>query len=113
MNELNIDGYSASNINTPDFTSEEITKKAYLMNLELNFVHNNRLAHGDHRTAALYFEHVVNKYPEHAFAHYFLAKCLSYKTSGTKKARYHSNKFQKILQSSVEWRYYATYFNLI
>jgi len=111
--QLNVDGYNASNINTPDFTAEEITKKAYLMNLELNFVDNNRYNKGDYETAIIYFDHVTKKYPDHAFGHYYLAK--SHEKLGVckEKVLFHFDKFHDIVNSSHEWKEYAEYFKLI
>ena len=113
LKHMNIDGYCASNINTPDFTSEDMTKKAYLMNLELNFVYNNRMLKGDYHTAILYFNHVAKKYPDHAFSHYCLAKCYENLDDGESKAKFHSDRFYEIINNSDEWKEYAEYFELI
>jgi radical SAM superfamily enzyme YgiQ (UPF0313 family) len=113
LKQLNVDGYCTSNINTPDFTAEEITKKAYLMNLELNFVYNNRFLKGDYKTAILYFEHVTNKYPDHAFGHYYLAKSYEKLDDYRDKAKFYSDKFYEIINISNEWKEYAEYFKLI
>jgi len=113
LNQLNADGYCASNINTPDFTAEEITLKAYLMNLELNFVHNNRFYKGDYKTAALYFDHVASKYHDHALANYYLAKCYEQMPDCQVKAKFHLDKFNEIIEVSIEQRGYASHFNLI
>ena len=113
LSELNPDGYCASNITTDDFTAEEITKKAYLMNLELNFVNNNRFANGDYSIAILYFDHVVKKYPDHAIGHYYLAKCYENLTGHPAEVKYHSDQFREIISRSIEQKEYAEYFNLI
>lgn len=113
LKQLNIDGYCTSNINTPDFTAEEITKKAYLMNLELNFVNNNRFLKGDYKTAILYFEHVTKKYPDHAFGHYYLAKSYENVDDCQDKVKFHSDKFYEIINVSNEWKEHAEYFKLI
>lgn len=102
------DGYCVSNINTPDFAAEEITKKAYLMNLELNFVNNNRMRKGDYETAIRYFKHVVNKYPNHAIAYYCLSLC--YKDYDDKS--FNLRRYNEIIATSPEWKEYAEHFNL-
>ena len=113
IDEKNIDGYCVSHINTPDFTAEEITKKAYIMNLELNFVNNNRFSKGDYKTAILYFEHVANKYPDHALANYYLAKCYEHIPSGQDKVKLYLDKFKQIIEVSNEQRGYASHFKLV
>lgn len=102
-----------SKITTEDFTAEQITKTAYLSNLEINFVENYRMRIGDYETAALYFEHVSSKYPFHAFAHYYLAK--AYQGMGKLESLYKEkmNRFHEIINSDPEWREYAKYFGLI
>ena len=114
-NDFSFDGYTSSSINTPDFTSEEITKKAYLMNLELNFVNNNNMARGDYKTATLYFQHICEKYPDHAFSWYYLSKCCEHNESIAalvESNKYMSN-FEEIIHRSQEWEDYAKYFGLI
>lgn len=113
LNQLNVDGYCASNINTPDFTAEEITRKAYLMNLELNFVNNNSFSKGDYNTAILYFNHVANKYPDHALANYYLAKCYEHIPDRQDKVTFHLRKFSQIIEVSDEQRGYAQHFKLV
>lgn len=111
--QFNADGYCASKINTSDFTADEITKKAYLMNLELNFVDNNNFKKGDYKTAVLYFNHVAKKYPNHAFSHYYLSKSYEKLDAGQDKSKFHLEKFYEIVSSSDEWKEYATHFKLI
>jgi radical SAM superfamily enzyme YgiQ (UPF0313 family) len=63
-------------INTPDFTPDWIQKKAYEVNLFLNFVHNYDMSHGDYKTPLMLFERVIEKVErEHALAYYFAAIC--------------------------------------
>lgn len=111
-NQITSDGYFASYINTPEFTSDEITEKAYLMNLELNFVYNNNFIKGDYATAILYHSHITNKYSDHAFAHYFLSKSYYY-LNDIERSKFHSERFYKIIEESDTWRKYSKYFNLI
>jgi anaerobic magnesium-protoporphyrin IX monomethyl ester cyclase len=105
--------YYASCINTPDFTAEYITKRAYLMNLELNFVNNYRLRIGDYKTASMYMDHVLSKYPGHAFAHYYMSKAYEGLKEDCIKVQYHKQRFDEIIEESDEWKEYAQYFQLI
>ncbi|HYF75282.1 MAG TPA: radical SAM protein, partial [Candidatus Nitrosocosmicus sp.] len=100
-------------IRTPDFTPEYITERAYLMNLEANFVKNYNMRQHNYETAAGYFLHVASRYPTQAFAHYYLAKAYEGMGESIQTIRKHISEFRKIVESSEQWRYYAEYFNLI
>jgi len=67
--------YRTAVIGTEDFTPEYIQKMQYIMNLDLNFVHNNDVRLGEYATALKAFKNVVRIRPDHAFAHYFSAVC--------------------------------------
>jgi radical SAM superfamily enzyme YgiQ (UPF0313 family) len=103
--------YYASVINTPEFTSEWITRKAYLMNLELNFINNYRIKIGDYNNARKYMQHIVNKYPDHAFAHYYLAKSYLGLNRIT-DAESHIDAYNSIIKNINEWTEYAKLFEL-
>jgi len=104
--------FYVSSITTPDFTAEYITKKAYLMNLELNFVNNYRLRTKDFKTVTLYMDHILSKYPDHAFAHYFMARALEGLNEDVSRVKHHDERFAKIVSTSEEWKEYADYFHL-
>jgi anaerobic magnesium-protoporphyrin IX monomethyl ester cyclase len=104
--------FYVSCITTPDFTAEEITREAYLMNLELNFVHNYRMRIKDYRAVSLYMDHILTKYPDHAFAHYYLARALEGMGDASAKVKEHDDTFHKIVASSAEWKDYADHFGL-
>jgi len=110
--EISKDGYFASHIETPDFSSKEITDKSYLMNLELNFVCNNNMKRQEYDTAIIYFKHIVSKYKDHAFAHYYLAKCYE-AIEDTNNYTNHLNEFNKIILDSEIWKQYSKQFGLI
>lgn len=104
--------FYVSCINTPDYTADHITRAAYIMNLELNFVNNYRLRIGDYRTLALYMDHVLAKYPGHAFARYYAS--LAYRgLHNDKTADIHFEFFHHILFESAEWLEYARLFGLV
>lgn len=102
-----------SKISTEDFTADQITKTAYLANLEINFVQNYRMRIGDYETAALYFEHVSSKYPFHAFAHYYLAKAYEGMGKPDTVCKAKLNRFYEIIDNDQEWLEYARHFELI
>lgn len=64
-------------------TTEELIEKSYFMNLDVNFVNNRSMSTGDYSTAIRCFKEVSERYPGHAFAHDYLAKCYS-NTDSTK-----------------------------
>jgi anaerobic magnesium-protoporphyrin IX monomethyl ester cyclase len=102
-----------ANITTPDMDPEYIEDKVYLMNLEANFVRNYNLMTGYFHKASLPFENIVGRYPDHAFAHYYLAK--SYEGMGRKDEliENHKNIFQTIINTNSTWERYATHFELV
>ena len=64
-------------------TTEELIEKSYFMNLDVNFVNNRSMSMGDYSTAIRCFKEVSERYPGHAFAHDYLAKCYA-STDSTK-----------------------------
>jgi len=99
-------------IRAPGLDPETIPTTAYRMNSEVNFVDNRRMRIGEYRVAARCFEDVIERYREHAFAHYFLAKAYEKiddrdERVGENLARYHA-----IISESDTWRGHADYFGL-
>lgn len=103
--------FYVSCINTPDYSADYISKAAYLMNLELNFVCNHRLCSKDFKTLAIYMEHVLSKYPEHAFANYYAAIAYTELRDEKKSAEYRK-RYDRIVTDSKEWADYARHFHL-
>lgn len=97
-------------INTPEYTTEHVTKASYLMNLDVNFVNNYRMEHGDYAVAAACFKSVTARYPDHAFAYYFLAKALT-KLNETNQAEAAMTKTKEIVNRDGLWKEYFNYFN--
>lgn len=62
-------------VSTKDFTTDYIQQYQYRMNLELNFVFNNDIAEGEYELALQGFSNVIRLRSDHAFAHFFAAKC--------------------------------------
>jgi len=70
------------------------------------------MSRGEHEKAAFSFKNVAKKYPEHAFAHYFLAKaygCMSYDNELVKK---HMVAFTRSVENNEMWKKHAIRFKL-
>lgn len=104
-----------ANFYTDSFVSDELTERfggdlRYTLNLDINFVHNPYMRMGEYEKAIKLFESLIFLTPEHAFAHYYLEKCLEQtgEADGT-----HLNSFYDIISKSKYWHDYALYFGLI
>lgn len=95
INDLGSD-YRTAVINTEDFTSDFIQEYQYFMNLDLNFVSNYDLRCGNYAWAERGFKNVLRLKSDHAFAHYYLAKC--YREQG---------------QSDLAEQHYASYLTAV
>jgi len=103
-----------ANFYTDSFVPAELSERfggdlRYTMHLDVNFVHNPYMRMGEYAKAAKLFESLIAVSPDHAFAHYYLEKCLEHlgKSKGA-----HFNRFRDIISQSVYWHDYAIYFNL-
>jgi radical SAM superfamily enzyme YgiQ (UPF0313 family) len=101
------------NIRTPDIDPEYMEEKAYLMNLEANFVKNYNLSVCDYKKAAKYFQNISEKYPDHAFAHYYLAKAYEGMESEIELVEFHRGRFYDLVKNNMVWSKYSQYFGLI
>ena len=112
--DIGIGDFDSSNyfINTPEYSSEYITKKVYLMNLYANFVNNYRMKIGDYETAAKAFKEVIKLYSDHAFAYYYLAKAQQYLNDEKEFSVESMRRFKEIINRRTEWKKYATYFGI-
>ncbi len=99
-------------IKTEDFTPEYIEKKAYSLNLELNFVENSDFRLGNYERALKGFENTIKLRSDHAFAYYFAAKCCK-KINLDEKYLAYKTKYQEIIEESTFWNNYANQFNLV
>ncbi|MFH1472020.1 MAG: radical SAM protein [Nanoarchaeota archaeon] len=99
-------------VETKDFTAEYIQEKAYLLNLELNFVNNSDFRLGYYETALKGFENAIKTKSDHAFAYYFAAKCYKMMNLEEKYKEYKA-KYQEIIKESEFWRNHAKQFNLV
>jgi radical SAM superfamily enzyme YgiQ (UPF0313 family) len=103
---------SKCNIRTPEIDPEYMEEKAYLMNLEANFVRNHNLTIGDYNKSSLYFQNIVQTYPEHAFAHYYLAKSYEGLKKNDEIINHHRSKFIELINTNSTWRKYAKIFEV-
>lgn len=103
--------YKNAIVNTEHFTAEYIVKKAYLLNLEINFVKNSDFRLGNYKKALERFENTINVKEDHAFAYYFAAKCCK-KMGQNKKCQAYKKKYRELVKNSILWRNYAKKFRL-
>ncbi|MFC2035018.1 radical SAM protein [Chloroflexota bacterium] len=100
-------------ITAPNIEPKEITKEAYLLNLDVNFVNNYNISQGMYKKAAGYFEGITKRYPNHAFAHYFLAKALQHIPDSDRiLVQNHYQRYKEIISSDILWQDYAEFFNI-
>jgi radical SAM superfamily enzyme YgiQ (UPF0313 family) len=110
--DLDYANLRSSIINTPDFSAAEITEKAYLMNLELNFVKNYRMRIGDYEPAINRFSYIAGRHKDHAFAHYYLAQAYN-KIGNDVEYLEHMNCFYEIIDRLPLWKAYSHHFRLL
>lgn len=103
--------YKKAVVDTEEFTAEWIQEKAYLLNLELNFVCNSDVKLGRYQIALKGFENAIKAKSDHAIAFYYAAKC--YKELGEPgKAKQYMNTAKTIIETDARWRRYADIFNI-
>lgn len=102
--------YRNAVITTDDFTAEYIQEMQYVMNLELNFVHNNDFKHGDYESALQGFLNVIRVKSDHAFAYFFAARCYA-GLGNIDTCNEYFDKARKYGSSSF-WQRYAKYFDV-
>ena len=82
------------------------------MNLDVNFVNNRRMRIGDYQVAARCFEDVIERYREHAFAHYFLARAYEKIGGNEYKVRENMRLYNAIIATNGTWKSHADHFGL-
>lgn len=98
-------------VETEDFSAEYIQEMAYVLNLELNFVHNNDFRLGDYKTALKGFENAIRAKNDHAFAYYYAAQC--YQKLGQPEK---GQQYMDIARNNAQkpfWRRYVDMFNIL
>lgn len=104
---------SRANIKAPGVDPGRIEESAYQMNLMVNFLNNWNMAQGRYEKASSYFENVVERYPDHAFAHYFLAQAYEHMDCDKELIRRHVEAFGHSVESNEKWKVYARHFGLL
>lgn len=90
-------------IRAPGVDPVKLEAFAYEMQIRVNFVENYNMKIGRYDVPTDYLKNVVNKYPGHAFGHYFLSKC--YRATGkTALADEHLRRFEEICETDTWWR---------
>ncbi len=95
----------------PHLTPEIINKVVYSMNLDTNFVNNYRMKIGDYQVASYCFQDVLDRVPDHAFAHYFLSKAQE-KLGLIEQSKNSYNKFVSIIDNDPFWKNWSEQFDL-
>lgn len=103
---------SKANIKAPGVDPAEIGEVAYKMNLSINFVNNFNMSQGEYEKSAVYFSNVAQKYPEHAFAHYFLSQAYRHMNYDAELVRRHMSAFARSVENNENWKKYASLFKL-
>jgi len=99
-------------IRVPGIDPAAIKKRRYLMNLDVNFVHNYRMRTGDYQLAALCFEDVIARYENHAFAYYYLAKAYEGMKESPDRVERNRERYNGIIATDAAWQEYAKIFNM-
>ena len=100
-------------ITAPNIDPVAITREAYLLNLDVNFVNNYDISVGMYKRAVGYLDGIAKRYPDHAFAHYFLAKTLQHiPDSDQILIQNHYQRYKEIISTDILWKDYAEFFNI-
>jgi len=102
--------YKVAAIETPEFSIGYIQEMQYIMNLELNFVHNNDVRLGEYKLALRGFENVIKIKSDHAFAWHYAGICHE-NLGNTEKAAECAQKYQQFAQLPF-WQHYVEMFDL-
>jgi len=103
--------FKRARITTEDFSPDDIEKKAYEMNLELNFLYNADMRNARYQKAFSAFQNVINITDGHAFAYYAAAQALMSMHRLSDYNRY-AEEYNKILSNSHYWATYASKFDI-
>jgi len=112
-NEISESGFlfGENIINTDSFTAEQISREAYLMNLDVNFINSSRLRSGDFVSSEKFFLFVINTYSKHGIAYYCLARVQ--KLMGNEEGAKYNFKLAKLIyENNDDWKLYFNYFNI-
>jgi len=103
--------YKKAVVETEDFTADFIQEKAYLLNLELNFLSNSDFRLGNYKMALKGFENAIRAKNDHAVAYYCAAQALE-KLGCINKASHYMTTAKTIVKKSQLWRRFVDTFNI-
>jgi radical SAM superfamily enzyme YgiQ (UPF0313 family) len=89
-------------IRAPGVDPVKLEAFAYEMQIRVNFVENYNMRIGRYDIPVDYLVNVVNKYPEHAFGHFYLSECYS-NTGKYELADQHRAQFNEICERDPWW----------
>ncbi|MFA6533490.1 MAG: radical SAM protein [Patescibacteria group bacterium] len=98
-------------IETENFTAKYIQEKAYLLNLEINFVENSDVRLGNYEVALKGFENAIKAKSDHALAYYYASICYE-KLNNKQKSELYLNKARTSVLENPMWRKYAKMFKV-
>jgi radical SAM superfamily enzyme YgiQ (UPF0313 family) len=104
--------YKKAIVETEDFTAEYIQEKAYLLNLELNFVANSDYRLGHYQTALKGFENALRARSDHAVAYFCAARCYE-RLGDSEKADLYLATAKRICAADPFWRRYTDLLNIL
>lgn len=93
-------------ISTPDFEPEYIQERAYLANLQVNFINNFDMKHGNYDIALMRFEKIIKQAEDHAIAYYCASLCCR-KLGYEEKEMEYIKKAKIIIEKSSLWKKYC------
>lgn len=103
--------YKRAVVETEHCTPEYVQYMCYLMNIELNFVHNANLRLGNYEVALESFLNVINVKPDHAIAHYYAGVCYS-QLKQPKNAKQHFVKAYEYSVATDFWNEFIEMFDI-
>lgn len=103
--------YKKAVVETEDFTADFIQEKAYLLNLELNFLSNSDFRLGNYKMALKGFENAIRAKNDHAVAYYCADQALE-KLGCINKASHYMTTAKTIVKKSQLWRRFVDTFNI-
>ena len=101
--------YKRAVLATEFLKPEDVQKMTYLMNIELNFVHNSNVRLGNYQIALESFLNVINVKPDHCLAHYYASICYE-KLGNNKLHKYHID--LAIEYRDEFWEYFINEFKI-
>jgi radical SAM superfamily enzyme YgiQ (UPF0313 family) len=113
IENTNADNFVATKsvIRAPGVDPVKLEAYAYEAQLRVNFINNYNMKIGRFDVAIDYMKNVVQKYPDHAFGHLYIARC--YDGIGEAElAAHHAGRALDILERDAWWRDLALRYNV-